>query len=339
MNIRERFHAVMNADPSLDFGPVIEWATWWDKTIRFWEGEGLPAGMNQQELFKYFGLDRFYQLWITSRTPDFPQAPSHGAAIISNEAEYMSLRPKLYPKDAVERILPRIEEALPLAESGEAIIWYTLDGYFWFPRTLLGIEPHLYAFYDQPKLYHRMCEDLLEFELGVVEKLSRYIKADFMTFAEDLSYNNGPMLSKEMFETFMAPYYRQLTPEIKRKGTRVIVDSDGDIALCTPWFIDCGVEGILPLEKQAGVDIAALQDKYPEFLFIGGFDKMCLFRGKEAIDAEFRRILPMLRKGRYIPSIDHQTPPTVTLENYKYYVSQLRRFSAQACADARPRVD
>ena len=334
MNIRERFHATMRADPATDCCPVIEWATWWDKTIEFWEGEGLPAGMNQQELFRHFKLDRFYQIWFPSRTPDCPAPKSHGAGIISNESDYMALRPQLLPKDAVERSLRRIEEAIPAAESGEAIIWYSLDGFFWFPRTLFGIEPHLYAFYDQPRLYHAICEDLLEWQLNVVEKLSRYVKADFMTFAEDMSYNNGPMLSEEAFETFMSPYYRQITPVIKNKGTRVIVDSDGDITRCTPWFINCGVEGILPLEKQAGVDIGKLQRMHPEFLFIGGFDKMCLFRGKEAIDAEFQRILPMLRKGRYIPSIDHQTPPTVTMENYKYYVSQLRRFSAEACKDA-----
>jgi hypothetical protein len=291
--------------------------------------------MDQQELFAYFKLDRFYQFWIPSRAPGCPEPAFHGAGLITNESDYMALRPLILPGDAVERALPRIEEAAAAADSGEAIIWYTLDGFFWFPRVLLGIEPHLFAFYDQPKLYHRICEDLLEWQLNVVEKLSHYIDADFMTFAEDMSYNNGPMLSEETFETFMAPYYRQIVPLIKSKGTRVIIDSDGDIARCTPWFIRCGAEGILPLEKQAGVDICALQAQYPEFLFIGGFDKMCLFHGKEAIDAEFRRILPMLRNGRYIPSIDHQTPPGVTKENYVYYVSQLRRLSAEACKSSK----
>ena len=33
----------------------------------------------------------------------------------------------------------------------------------------------------------------------------------FMTIAEDMSYNHGPMLSKELFDEFLAPYYKPLT--------------------------------------------------------------------------------------------------------------------------------
>ena len=370
MTVRERFHATLNADPAVDCCPVIEWATWWDKTIEFWEGEGLPRNLSQQGLFRYFGLDRFYQFWLPARLPDLPQPAYHGAPIITNEREYINIRRLILPDDAVERILPQIEEAQNAYvkidsdcanvacaktdsdcasvagakndsdgvivagaknDSDGVIVWYTLDGFFWFPRTLLGIEPHLYAFYDKPELYHLICGDLLEWQFKMVDKLSRYVAADFMTIAEDMSYNNGPMISEELFDEFMAPYYKQIIPYIKRKGTKVFVDSDGDVARCIPWFERAGVDGVLPLERQAGVDIGAIQDKHPDFMFIGGFDKMCLLRGKEAIDAEFRRILPILRKGRFIPSIDHQTPPTVTMENYKYYVSQLRRYSVEAC--------
>ena len=334
MNVRERFHATLNADPAADGCPVIEWATWWDKTIEFWEGEGLQAGLDQQGLFRRFGLDRFYQFWLPARLPELPEPAYHGAPIISTEREYMDIRKLILPKDAVERMLPKIEEA-SANQRGDVIIWYTLDGFFWFPRTLLGIEPHLFAFYDKPELYHIICRDLLEWQFEVVERLSRYIDPDFMTIAEDMSYNNGPMISEVLYDEFMAPYYRRIIPFIKSKGTRVFVDSDGDITRCVPWFIGSGIEGVLPLERQAGVDIGALQGRFPDFMFIGGFDKMCLLRGKDAIDAEFRRILPMLRKGRFIPSVDHQTPPTVTMENYEYYVSRLRQYSAEACRDVK----
>jgi len=335
MTIRERFRGVANGDPDTDAGPVMEWATWWDKTIEGWEREGLPGDLGNQGLFGHFGLDRHFQFWLPTKTEQCPQPKSHGAPIVTNLAEYKNIKHLLYPNDAVEGMAALIEEAVPYYESGMGLVWYTLEGFFWFPRTLLGIEGHLYSFYDEPELYHYICEDLLEWHLNMLEKLSRYFNADFMTMAEDMSYNNGPMVSRELFEEFMAPYYRRLIPEIKKRGTRVIVDSDGDIALTVPWFIGCGAEGILPLEKQAGVDIGLLQELYPEFLFLGGFDKMCLFHGREAIDREMRRILPMLRRGRFIPSIDHQTPPGVSLEDYKYYVSRLREISIQACKDAK----
>ncbi|MFV0402287.1 MAG: uroporphyrinogen decarboxylase family protein [Oscillospiraceae bacterium] len=334
MTVRERFHATMNADPAADCCPVMEWASWWDKTVHFWEEEGLPKGLTSQELFRYFGLDPHYQFWFPTKLPNCPKPVSHGAPIITDESDYKAIRHLLLPEDAVERMLPQIEAALPQYESGEALAWYTLEGFFWFPRELFGIEGHLYSFYDEPELYHRICSDLLEWQLKVVEDLSRYLKPDFMSIAEDMSYNHGPMISEELFEEFIAPYYKQLTAAIKKQSTRVIVDSDGDISVSVPWFIRSGVEGILPLEKQAGVDIGALQQEYPDFLWLGGFDKMCLLKDREAIDAEFARILPMLRRGRFVPSVDHQTPPGVSMENYRYYIDRLRHFGVQACKDA-----
>ena len=46
---------------------------------------------------------------------------------------------------------------------GEAVLWYTIDGFFWFPRTLPGIERRPYAFCDQPELMHRINTDLADF--------------------------------------------------------------------------------------------------------------------------------------------------------------------------------
>ena len=88
---------------------------------------------------------------------------------------------------------------------------------------------------------------------------------------------------------------------------------------------------MLPLERQAGVDIPDLQNKFPEMLWIGGFDKMCMLREKSDIDAEFERLKPAIKKGRFIPSVDHQTPPGVSLANYKYYIKKLSHFGKQAC--------
>ena len=43
--------------------------------------------------------------------------------------------------------------------------------------------------------------------------------------------------------------------------------------------------------------------------------------------AEFARILPAVRAGGYIPAVDHQTPPDVTMENYRIFVRLLREVS------------
>ena len=37
--------------------------------------------------------------------------------------------------------------------------------------------------------------------------------------------------------------------------------------------------------------------------------------------------LPAVRAGGYIPAVDHQTPPDVTMENYRIFVRLLREVS------------
>lgn len=328
---RSRFHAVMNGDSTVDRCPALEWATWWDKTIRFWEGEGLDKDLDGDALFRHFGLDRNTQFWFPHKSPGCPKDHSEGGGIITNEADYERVKPFLYPKDAVQRMKAQIESTLPGYESGETIVWYTLEGFFWFPRVLFGIENHFYSYYDHPELYHRICEDLLQWQIAVIDEFSAYMKADFMTIAEDMSYNHGPMVSRELFDEFMLPYYRRLIPEIKKHGTRVLIDSDGDISSAVSWFADAGIEGVLPLEHQAGVNLGEIRRQFPEFLMIGGFDKMAMLKSKEAIDAEFQRLLPVIRSGRFIPSMDHQTPPGTSLENYCYYVEKLKEYGNFSC--------
>lgn len=337
MTNRERFKKLMNGDSSVDCSPAIEWAVWWDKTLRQWEEDGMPKNLTDNQLFEYFDLDKNTQFWFPHTSADCPKPESsyHGAGIVQDEDDYDRLRKYFFPENAVELMMDKIKETIPLYEKGESIIWYTLEGFFWFPRTLFGPENHLYSFYDYPELYHRICNDLVEWHIKIIDEFAKYMKADFMTIAEDLSYNLGPMISEDMFKEFIKPYYERIIPEIKKHGTKVFIDSDGDIELAIPWFLSAGVDGVLPLERQAGVDLIKYREMYPDLLMLGGFDKMCMFKGKEAIKGEFERLLPVIQSGKYLIGMDHQTPPGTTMENYRYYISLLKEYGVEACKNCK----
>ena len=268
------------------------------------------------------------QRWIGIAGPGLKQfEKGEGLPLVESEEDYEKILPHLYPDPATQCPPEALKKLADYQQRGEAVVWITLDGFFWGPRTLLGIEPHLYAFYDEPELMHRINNDICNYNLRVIEYVKQYVKPDFMTFAEDMSYNNGPMLSEKMFDEFLLPYYQRCIPSIKEMGTRVLIDSDGDISLALPWFMRAGIEGILPLERQAGVDLLKLREKYPRCLFLGHYDKMVMSKGEEAMRAEFERILPVMRQGGFIPSVDHQTPPGVSLENYQIYVRLLKEYA------------
>jgi uroporphyrinogen decarboxylase len=60
--------------------------------------------------------------------------------------------------------------------------------------------------------------------------------------------------------------------------------------------------------------------QYPGLVILGGIDKRILASGQAAIDAELKRILPVMRvRGGYIPTSDHGVPAEVTYEDYLYY--------------------
>ncbi|OQA47339.1 MAG: Uroporphyrinogen decarboxylase (URO-D) [Chloroflexi bacterium ADurb.Bin325] len=328
MNARQRFHAALNFQP-FDRLPMIEWATWWNLTINRWHSEGMPAEVRtDEEVMRYFDLDVMRQDWIRIRKRTCPVEPSHGAGIIATAEDYERIREHLYPVPAVDK--ERWRRWAADREKGDIVLWFTLDGFFWFPRILLGIERHLYAFYDNAELMHRINTDLLNWQLQVIDELSSICIPDFMTFAEDMSYNHGPMLSKKLFDEFMLPYYRQVVPRLKELGVTTIIDSDGDVTRPAYWFEEAGLDGILPLERQAGVDMARLRAEHPRMRFIGHYDKMVMNQGEAAMRGEFERLLPIAAQGGFLISVDHQTPPGVSIDDYRIYLRLFREYAERA---------
>jgi hypothetical protein len=327
MNHVERFQALMSFRP-VDRLPCIEWASWWDQTIARWHAEGLPRRLTERyDIVAYLGLDPYYQRRLTPRGEAFPALP-HGQGPVANEADYEALRPALFPPQ--ERALADLAAWGARQARGEAVVWITLDGFFWYPRTLFGIHRHLLAFYDQPALLERMNRELADYYLVLIEQVARVCRPAFMTFAEDMSYNKGPMLSQALFDAFIAPHYRRVVPALQAMGTRIIVDTDGDPSAMIGWLQGVGVEGVLPLERQAGVDAARLRADHPDLLMIGHYDKMVMDRGVEALRGEFERLRPVVRTGGYLPGVDHQTPPGVSLAQYREYLQVQREFAASA---------
>lgn len=337
MNTRERFLAVMNFKP-FDHLPILEWAVWWDMTIHRWHDEGMPAQLlDRYDINRYFGQDVYKQDWLGVCKPSCPAPPSHGAGIIQTERDYENLLPHLFPKTAVDK--KRWEEWATEQHSGNVVLWFSLDGFFWFPRRLLGIEKHLFAFYEQPELIHRINTDLTEWMVLMIEDICSICTPDFMTFGEDMSYNHGPMISESLFDEFLLPYYQKVVPHLQKRNILPFVDSDGDVTLLAPWLEKAGIKGILPLERQAGVDLQVLRKSHSKMNFIGHFDKMTMNRGEDAMRQEFERLMPIAEQGGYLISCDHQTPPGVSLKDYRLYMKLFREYAEEIGRRSRSRVN
>ncbi|MCL2044252.1 MAG: hypothetical protein FWG89_08945 [Treponema sp.] len=330
MNKRERFLSVMHFKKPDDRLPMIEWAGWWDKTHHRWQREGLPMHLQSEDLVEYFGLDDLSCIMAGGKSGKCPNPPHHGAGIISDEAAYEKIRPFILNDELVESAVYQAQQLKEKHDKGTIAVRLWLDGFFWFPRSLFGIMEHLYAFYDYPELMHRINNDLADFNLRVMEAVFPILKPDMVGYAEDMSYNNGPMLSEAMFEEFLAPYYHKTIPFIKSHGIKVLIDTDGDLTMMIPWLLRAGADGIYPLERQAGVDIKEIRRQFPQLLIMGAYDKMVMSKGEQEMREEFERLLPVMCSGGFLPSVDHQTPPEVPLENYRIYLNLFKEYCIKA---------
>jgi hypothetical protein len=330
MNSREQFTNVLNFKKVDSCLPKVEWAAWWDKTLDRWKTEGMPQNLNFDESLEYFSLEKFYCLSASALSINCPREKAHGTGIITDKNSYEEIKPFLYTDSIIENLKKIAYDIKEKHDNGDIIIRLWLDGFFWHPRTLLGIEAHLYAFYDHPELMHEINSHLADFNIKVINELFPILKPDMVGFAEDMSYNHGSMLSYDLFKEFLLPYYKKVIPHIKKHGVKVLIDSDGDITSMIPWMYEASIDGVYPLERQAGVDIVKIREKYPDFLMLGGYDKMVMSKDEAAMRSEFERILPVMRSGGYIPSVDHQTPPEVSLDNYRIYIRLLKEYCEKA---------
>jgi uroporphyrinogen decarboxylase len=117
----------------------------------------------------------------------------------------------------------------------------------------------------------------------------------------------------------MSPYYKRLISFACSRGIRHhIVDSDGYVEDLIPLFIETGMTGLQPFEVRAGNDIERVRKNYPRFEILGGIDKTA-FQSKEEIDRELKKVRRMMKRGGYIPYVDHAYPPDISYENYTYF--------------------
>jgi hypothetical protein len=72
----------------------------------------------------------------------------------------------------------------------------------------------------------------------------------------------------------------------------------------------------------------ALRQAYPKLRMVGHYNKLVMHLGEAAMRTEFERLLPLMHTGGFLPSVDHQTPPEVSLADYRLYLRLLDQYTA-----------
>jgi uroporphyrinogen decarboxylase len=230
----------------------------------------------------------------------------------------------------VSQDLLRADTAAPPAQAADELprqCWADRWGGFFGPlRNMMGVENLCKAFYDQPKLLERMMAERGDMMIAITGEVMQHTDFDVFWFWEDMAYKTGPLVGPKLFRKFAFQHYRRVCDWMHSHGIKHVgLDSDGNIELLIPIWLDAGIDHIWPFEVQAGMDVNKVRAQYGHNLaLLGGIDKRAVAAGGAAMRAEVDRVMPVVEDGGYIPELDHSAPPDISWQNYCDYIAYLK---------------
>ena len=191
---------------------------------------------------------------------------------------------------------PNIQRSV---EQGKMLSELMPGGYMYL-RSLFGPTGLLFAFYDMPELVHECMQAWFDLNDAVIAYHQQSFDLDEIFLDEDICYNHGSLISPDMIREFLFPYYQQLITNVKRRNkdqsrkVHVQLATDGDVRPIIDLYREIGLTYMSPFEVAAGCDVVEIGRKYPDLLISGGFDKRIIAAGRDAIDREIDRIMPVM---------------------------------------------
>lgn len=185
-------------------------------------------------------------------------------------------------------------------------------------------EPYVDALMDKVAHFHTEVGKRLV-EMG----------ADLIWCGDDLGSQNGPMISVDMFDRYMAPRISKMFAEFKKINPNVKVawHSCGSILPLIPRFVELGLDVLNPIQPMAtGMEPQWLKDTYGDKLgFFGGICVQDLLpkRTPEEIKAEVKRRISILSKnGGYLVAPAHNVQADTPIENIFAMFEAVREYQS-----------
>jgi len=353
---RERFCRLYDFE-RVDRPPRWEAVAFWGHTVNAWKAAGgLPAEADVNEYYRIEprpevpGRLGFTSMPLSGPAVETWVVKEEGATQVRQNSLGMVWRERVdggesmpqwlkFPvenhEDWLRKIEPRLrpedhdfgdlEQAAARFRDNEDPNGLYLVGLYAFWRNFWGEERLAYAFYDYPETLHDMARTWLAMHCECSPRVLESTRVDYVFFHEDMAFKNGPLIGPNLFDQFMAPYYREVFAHLRGYGQhRFILDSDGNNGLVLERFIKLGMNGLFPFEQAAGYDVLAFRKEHPHFFVWGAIDKRVLLRTKEEVKREVMGKVPALwESGGFIPAIDHAVPPCPQ-ENFEYFLELVR---------------
>lgn len=340
MTSRER-HARMFQHKEADRVPMR--GAPWKSTIERWRREGFPQGA---DFFEYFGLDGIvgvggdisprYPERVVEETDEYIVRYDSWGTTAKNW-KHASSTPHWMARtvvdrgtwEAAKRRMVMTRDRIDWARlANQYATWrkngWWIQGGLWFGfdathARVVGTEELLIWMAEDPELVIDMFNTELDCSLQLLDMIwDKGYTFDSIFWCDDMGYRNGTFFSVDMYRRILKPVQQRAIDWAHAKGIVAHLHSCGNINAFIPELVSMGLDGLNPLEVKAGVDPLRLKQTYGDRLVLHGGLNAMLWHHIDQIDAEIRRLLPVLKQnGGYIFQEDHSIPDSVSLDDYR----------------------
>ena len=348
MNSWERFKRMYDHREA-DRIPIIDDP--WAGTLRRWQREGMPAGVDWCD---YFDIDKIgvINLDLSPRYPEVTLEETDRYAIRTSpwgvtmkhfkeeDSTPEFLDYKVTTPEAWEEAKKRMtlsDDRIPwdyLKENYDR--WRAegrwIRGVFWFGfdvthSWMMGTENVLVAMIEEPEFVQDIFETYLSHTIALYDRLwDAGYHFDEMFWYDDMGYKGTTFFSPNMYRELLQPYHTRAVKWAHDHGVYAQLHSCGDIMTLLPDIVATGVDALNPLEVKAGMDVFDIKRRYGDRLTLHGGINAVKWSDADAILAEIDEKVPVLKQnGGFIFSSDHSIPNSVSLDNMKRIVAEVKR--------------
>ena len=138
--------------------------------------------------------------------------------------------------------------------------------------TEVGLEAFSYYLTDTEDIIDAQLEAKTKQACKWAEGLPDDDPFDAVFIGEDMAFKSGPMFSPRWLAEHYFPRLKRVIGAFHARRKKVVFHSDGNLNPIMDDLAAAGIDGLNPIEVQAGMDLADLHKRYPELIFFGGID-------------------------------------------------------------------
>jgi uroporphyrinogen-III decarboxylase len=151
---------------------------------------------------------------------------------------------------------------------GQRAVLATVADIFAIGReNFLGDVGYFRGMVKDPDLIFQANDILLNYQLRYMRNCAE-VGADIFWINGDWAMTEKPMVSREFTEKYLAPPLKKLVECAHSLGILCVKHTDGNIWPIRDVILDCGIDGLHPIDPMAGLDIGEAKDEFG--------DRVCL---------------------------------------------------------------